>query len=97
MKTFAEQIAAFEAQRGTKVDEQKSIMTVAAEAGETLDAEKQEKFDELQGEVEAIDSHLKRLRLMEGVVAKTAKPVEGYTPQDGSDSRDSRVVIKAPE
>jgi hypothetical protein len=45
---YAEQIAAFEAQRTTKATEQKGIMDAAAEKGETLDAEGQEKFDTLQ-------------------------------------------------
>jgi hypothetical protein len=62
---YAEQIAAFEAQRTTKATEQKGIMDAAAEKGETLDAEGQEKFDELTSEIEAIDGHLKRLRLVE--------------------------------
>jgi HK97 family phage major capsid protein len=97
MKTYAEQIAAFEAQRAVKAEEQKTIMDGASEKGETLDAEQQEKFDELQGEIEAIDGHLKRLRLVEGTVAKTAKPIEGYTPEGADASRAGQVIVKTPE
>jgi hypothetical protein len=61
MATYAEQIAAFTADRGVKADRQKAIMDGAAEKGETLDADQQEEFDTLQGEVEAIDKHLARL------------------------------------
>jgi hypothetical protein len=43
-------IAAFTEQRAVKAAEQKTIMDAAAEKGETLDAEQQEKFDELQTE-----------------------------------------------
>jgi HK97 family phage major capsid protein len=96
MKTYAEQIAAFTEQRAVKAAEQKSIMDVAAEKGETLDAAEQEKFDELQTEIEAIDAHLKRLKLVEGAAAATAKPVEGYTPEGASQSRGGEApVIKA--
>jgi hypothetical protein len=37
--------------------------------------------------IEAIDSHLKRLKLVEGTAAREAKPVEGYTPEGASESR----------
>jgi HK97 family phage major capsid protein len=97
MKTYAEQIAAFEAQRVVKAEAQKAIMDIAAEAGETLDADQQEKFDELQGEIEAIDSHLKRLRLVEKGVAATAKPVKGDDLDGGNASREGKVTVKAPE
>src|SRR5689334_5352062 len=63
--SYAEQISAFENSRAAKASEQKSIMDEAAAAGETLDADKQEAFDTLQTEIEAIDGHLKRLRQVE--------------------------------
>jgi HK97 family phage major capsid protein len=94
MKTYAEQIAAFTEQRAAKAAEQKTIMDAASEKGETLDAQQQESFDNLQMEVEAIDSHLKRLKLVEGMSAKEAKPVEGYTPEGGADSRGGQVTVK---
>ena len=95
---YAEQIAAFEAQRTTKATEQKGIMDAAAEKGETLDAGGQEKFDELQVEIEAIDGHLKRLVQVEKSVGSAlAKPVNGKTAEEGIASREGRVVVKAPE
>lgn len=95
---YAEQIAAFEAQRTTKATEQKGIMDAAAEKGETLDAEGQEKFDELQVEIEAIDGHLKRLRLVEGTVGKSlTTPVNGKTSDDATASREGKIIVKAPE
>jgi HK97 family phage major capsid protein len=95
---YAEQIAAFEAQRTTKATEQKGIMDAAAEKGETLDAEGQEKFDELQIEIEAIDGHLKRLSQVEkSVGAALAKPVNGKSSEEGSESRGGKIIVKAPE
>jgi HK97 family phage major capsid protein len=94
---YAEQIAAFEAQRTTKATEQKGIMDAAAEKGETLDAEGQEKFDELTSEIEAIDGHLKRLKLVEKGIGATATPVDGTTSKTASTSREGKIVVKAPE
>lgn len=95
---YAEQIAAFEAQRTTKATEQKSIMDEAAGKGETLDAEGQEKFDELQTEIVAIDGHLKRLRLVEKSVGSSlATPVAGASSEEASATRGGEhIQVKAP-
>jgi HK97 family phage major capsid protein len=97
MATYAEQIASFTAERGVKADRQKAIMDGAAEAGETLDAEQQEEFDTLQGEVEAIDKHLARLKIVETTAGKSAVPVDGTTSKAASISRGGEIVVKAPE
>jgi HK97 family phage major capsid protein len=96
---YAEQIAAFEAQRTTKATEQKGIMDAAAEKGETLDAEGQEKFDTLTSEIESIDGHLKRLRFVEKSVGTSlTTPVAGQTAEEGNITRGGeRIVVKAPE
>lgn len=94
MATYAEQIAAFTADRGVKADRQKAIMDGAADKGETLDAEQQEEFDTLQSEIEAIDKHLARLKIVEGQSAAKAVPVEGYTPQGASASRAGIIQVK---
>lgn len=65
MKTIAEQIASFEATRQAKNAEMNNIMDVAAEKDETLDAEQQENYDNLESEIKSIDSHLVRLRAHE--------------------------------
>lgn len=90
---YAEQIAAFTADRTVKVDRQKTIMDEAAEKGETLDAEQQEDFDTLQAEVEAIDKHLNRLRIVEKQAAITAVPVGGYTADEGTSRRSGEPII----
>lgn len=96
MSDYATQIAAFTDQRAVKAAAQKSIMDEAATKGETLDTQQQEEFDTLQGEIEAIDSHLKRLALMEKAVGEKAAPVAGDTAANGSASRGGeRIQVKA--
>jgi HK97 family phage major capsid protein len=96
--SYAEHISAFENSRAAKASEQKSIMDEALERGETLDAEGQEKFDTLQGEIEAIDGNLKRLRTVEKAVGTAAVAVAGQTSEEASTTRaGERIVVKAPE
>lgn len=92
--SYAEQISAFENSRAAKAGEQKTIMDEAAAAGETLDAEKQEAFDTLQGEIEAIDKHLGRLKIVEDTAAKAAKPVQGGSSDEGNGNRGGQVIVK---
>lgn len=91
MATYAEQIGAFEAKHAANVATMKSIMDDASNKGETLDAEAQEQFDELQAENESVEKHLDRLRRMEKMAAATAKPVDGTSAKAASESRDPRV------
>jgi HK97 family phage major capsid protein len=97
MATYAEQISAFTADRGVKADRQKAIMDAASEKGETLDAEEQEEFDTLQGEVEAIDKHLGRLKIVETEAGTKAVPVQGSNSKEGSENREGKIVVKAVE
>ena len=99
MATYAEQIGAFEAKHAANVASMKSLMDAASEKGETLDAEAQDQFDELQSENEAVEKHLSRLRQMEKMAAAGAKPVDGSSAKAASDSRDPRVPaqVKAAE
>lgn len=99
MATYAEQIGAFEAKHAANVAMMKSLMDAASEKGETLDAEAQDQFDELQSENEAVEKHLSRLRQMEKMAAAGAKPVDGSSAKAASDSRDPTVpaTVKAAE
>lgn len=91
MATYAEQIGAFEAKHAANVASMKSLMDAAADKGETLDADAQDQFDELEAENASIQKHLDRLRAMEKMAAKEAKPVEGNSAKAASDARDPRV------
>lgn len=88
-KPLGEQIADFVAVRGEKAARMQAVMDEAAEKGETLDVAKQEEFDELQREIETIDQHLNRLRMMEKLAAASAKPVVGDNQNNGTNSRSS--------
>lgn len=90
---YAEQIAAFEADRAAKAGAQKTLIDEVAAKGETLDEQGQEQFDTLQGEIEAIDAHLKRLRLVEKTSATGAAPVAGTSSDDGQRSRGGEPII----
>ncbi|QOF71464.1 phage major capsid protein [Aminobacter sp. SR38] len=94
MKTIAEQISAFEATRLSKAADLETLMT--GSEGETLDADKAEAADTLTAEIKSIDDHLKRLRIVEGLKASTAKAVAGVVDaKTGSDARDARIQVKA--
>jgi HK97 family phage major capsid protein len=75
MKTYAEQIAAFEARRTTAQTRMAEIMNAAGEAGATLDAAQQEEFDGLEQDTQAIDGHIKRLKSIEAQVLRSATPI----------------------
>lgn len=91
---YAEQISAFETKRASLVAANETIMEKAAEGGTTLDKSEQEDFDDNQDQVEAIDSHLKRLRTMERSAGDHAAPVKGEKAADGTTSRTDRIQVK---
>jgi HK97 family phage major capsid protein len=95
MADIAEQIRAFEEKRATLVAANEAIMNKAADSGSTLDAEQEEEFDGNQADIDAIDKHLKRLRDMEKAAAAGAKPVNGKSSEEGSDSREGKITVKA--
>lgn len=76
MATIKERIKQFEATRQAKAAELQAIMTKADEAGETLNAEEQEKYDGIAGEIKEIDGHLKRLRDLEELNIAAVEPVD---------------------
>lgn len=96
MKTYAEQIADFEAALKSKQSQMDEIMSKSAETGETLDAEQSEQYDTLEAEVAAIDKHLVRLRKAERTQAESAKSVESAAREEGARPAESRVItVKA--
>lgn len=92
MKTYAEQIAAFEASRAAKAAKMKTLMDDAAEKGETLDASGQEEYDGLELEVDAIEKHLDRLRKTLQREGETARPIDGTKSGAGTESRTPTVA-----
>lgn len=97
MKTVSEQIAALEAKRAATAAVMQDLMQKSIEAGETLDKEGQESFDSAQAEIDAIDGQLKRLKAMESILAKSAKPVAAVDNGSAPLASTPGVSVKAPE
>lgn len=74
-KTIAEQIAALETKRAAHAARMEEILTKSAEEGRSTEADEQEEFDTLEGEVAQIDADLKRFRALEKAKAGTAQRV----------------------
>jgi HK97 family phage major capsid protein len=91
---YAEQISAFETKRAGLVAANGAIMQKAANDGATLDAAQKEEFDGNEADIVQIDDHLKRLRSMEKASISTAKPVDGTSTTNGTESRGMRVEVK---
>lgn len=99
MASYAEQIAAFEAARETRVARLKELADTATEKGETFDAETREEVDTLKAEVKSLNQQIADLKEIEAMVGATAKPVDGSSTKAASESRDPRVPaqVKASE
>jgi len=99
MKTIAEQIAALEASRLAKSARMAEVMQKSMDEGRSTDQAEQEEFDTLEGEVEAIDGDLKRLRTLEKAQAISAKPVVANqikTAADGAAVRSGAPITVKP-
>lgn len=96
MATIAEQIRAFEEKRAALVAANEAIITKSADDGSTLDEEQEEQFDGNQADIEAIDKHLKRLRLAEKSMKEKAVPVGGGNADDANVSRGgNRIEVRS--
>jgi HK97 family phage major capsid protein/HK97 family phage prohead protease len=82
-KSFADQIAGFEATRAAKAAKMDEILTKSADAGTTLDAAQKEEHDTLDAEIVEIDEHLTRLRAAQKREAAAAVEVKGDKPANG--------------
>ena len=76
MKTFKEQIAAFEARRAASAAQLSEIMEKSGKEGATLDAAEKEKFDGLNAEIKEIDGHLARLKIADEMNVAKAAPIQ---------------------
>lgn len=99
MASYAEQIAAFEAARETRVTRLKALADEATEKGETFNAEAREEVDTLKAEVKSLNQQVADLKEIEAMVGASAKPVDGTSAKAASESRDPRVPaqVKAAE
>jgi len=97
-QTIPEQITAFEATRAAKDARMNELMSKAAEAGSTLEDDESEEYDRLEAEVNKVDEHLKRLRLLEKQNRQTATPIAPIvTPDQASEARGGGVItVRSP-
>jgi HK97 family phage major capsid protein/HK97 family phage prohead protease len=93
-KPISEQIAGFEATRAAKDARATEIMTVAADAGVTLDAAQKEEYDGLIGDIKEVDEHIVRLRALQSRAVEKAVQVVGTTEQHGTQSRTQVISVK---
>jgi HK97 family phage prohead protease len=94
MKTIAEQITALEAKRQASSARMEAVMQKTLDEDRTSDAAEQEEFDRLNGEVDAIDKDLVRLRQVEKTKALAAKPVvKAETQQQGAALRGGEAIV----
>jgi HK97 family phage prohead protease len=97
MKTIAEQITALEAKRAASAARMEAVMQKTLDEDRTSDAAEQEEFDQLSGEVDALDKDLVRLRKIENAKALAARPItKATTVQEGAAIRAS-IVVRQPE
>lgn len=92
---YAEQIAAFETKRAALVAANATIMEKATTEGATLDASQTEEFDGNQADIEAIDGHLKRLKIAEKSAGESGAPVAGGNADEAGKTRGGgRIEVK---
>ncbi len=93
-KSYSEQITAWEATRQTKTDRMDALLDASAEKGVTFDAAEQEEHDTLKADVDGIDAQITRLKAADEREKKSAKPVDGTTPEKAAESRStSRIIV----
>jgi HK97 family phage major capsid protein len=91
--TIQEQIKSFENERAAKVARMTTIMTEAAEKGETLDESMAEEHDGLESAVTRIDAHLVRLQKHAELNQTKAVAAAGNTPTEATKSRAGQVIV----
>jgi HK97 family phage prohead protease len=96
MKTIAEQITALESKRAASAARMETVMQKSLDEDRTSDAAEQEEFDNLAGEVEALDRDLVRLRKIEQAKAFAAKAVKIENANDGAAARGGSIIVKTP-
>lgn len=79
MKTIAERLAEFKAERASTFTAMTEIVNKSLESGETLDAEDKQKRLEMKAKIDEIDEHIKMLEEHEAQLLKSATTVNTQT------------------
>jgi len=88
VKTLAEHIASLEATRAEKTARMKDIHKASVEGARTMDEAESKEFEDLKGEIKAIDTDLARTKDLEAIDKATAAPV---------DDKSKNTVVKGVE
>jgi HK97 family phage major capsid protein/HK97 family phage prohead protease len=97
MKTYEDQIKAYEATRQAKAARMAELMNASSESGETLGEAEQTEYDTCRDEVKSIDAHLVRLNEMKAMSLTQAVPVAAASAADASKARAGvRVEVIGP-
>jgi HK97 family phage major capsid protein/HK97 family phage prohead protease len=91
--TTAESIKQFSERKDAILKDMEAIMTASNEKGETLDADQDDKYEAMKNDLASIDKHLNRLHDYQEVMKATARPANGGTIEDASNSRGSRQPV----
>lgn len=91
--TIQEQMTQHENSRAAKVARKLALVEAAGATGATFDESQAEEYDTLTREVEAIDSHLVRLRSLKLDNEKAAVPVNGQNSDKATQSRGGVPVV----
>jgi HK97 family phage major capsid protein len=83
-KTIGEQIADLEATRASKATEMETVVQKSVDEGRSMATDEAEQFDTLEGEVKSLEADLDRLRKLEAIQAKSAKPANVIAKENGS-------------
>jgi len=85
---IADQISAFEARRNDANAKMIEMMSKRSEAGETLDDEESDLYEQLEIEVKKLDAHIARLRKLDEQNRAAAVQVSGNNMAEASRSRE---------
>jgi HK97 family phage major capsid protein/HK97 family phage prohead protease len=91
MKTVAEQITGLEAKRASNAARMAEIMQKGVDEGRSTDDAEAEEFDTLKAETVRIDSDIVRLKSLEDIQIKTAKPLTPAVNLDAKAAAEART------
>lgn len=91
-KSYADQIAQWEATRASKMAEQEGIQAKSTESGRAKDDSEREQFDTLKAEIDGIDKEIADLRHLEAREKAAAVVVHGNTHAQGLQARQGAVI-----
>jgi HK97 family phage major capsid protein/HK97 family phage prohead protease len=91
-KTIQERLKEAETSLTAKATQAQALLDAADDKGETLDAEQDQRWIDLKGEIDGLNKHIGRLRDMEQINLTRAIPVIGTNPDAAAQSRNGTAI-----